>query len=796
MDTNDSISQKALTSADVNGSTIPTYSGSGGNARELLKHFAGTVYAAARRNAKKVASTKLRLYEKSSTGTLKQWQVKYIQQKAMVSSSNLNEVESHPFLDLWARPNPVLTGRQQQVYAMLYLQMIGVNYLHVVPYSDTDDTPEEIYIYPAHAIRLQSSGGNLYYEIQNNSRNQIPYDQMVVQRAENLHDPYSVDPRNPGISAVRSILPELQLQERVTDTLLSIMRNQGQPSCILSPKGEYSELGEDEAERLLRRYNQFLRGGQGGAMVTDSDMTYTPLNYKPTDLAIIQIMDAIELQVCKAMQIPAMLLRGAEGGSLASYQCAVQEWCDGCITDYLRETEDFINYKILPRFKDSERLFVCYDDPTVDLERQGVQVSNMLYSSGLVTRNEGRAREGYAPTEDGDTYKESGSVGSAASSAVAPIAQPNDKPATTTTTGTAPIIIDATDAAATGDIQETALNGSQLAGLSGFITGYTTGQYPLETARQLLLAAFPIMPQERVDAIIRSLIGFTPAVPGATNNEGGMGKGVRQNKKPIPHPSGKALIPILRKAFGRQREGVLSWVGKSFGNVEVKTLENEQERAEGIVGKCLIDGTVVKTVCIKGLPSEFIASEEWATDLAEESQPVIEIFLRDSGRQLVQRVGASPSVFDVFNSNVKKRAETAALNLAQSTIETTSLAINEALQKTREALAEGLDGGESIADITKRVEDIFDGASQYRAFRIAQTEASRSHNEGLRDGAEAINNEFDGMIRGFKWIASSDPCDLCKEKDGTFIELDGEMGPLHPCCECSCLEVLGIEAGV
>ena len=109
--------------------------------------------------------------------------------------------------------------------------------------------------------------------------------------------------------------------------------------------------------------------------------------------------------------------------------------------------------------------------------------------------------------------------------------------------------------------------------------------------------------------------------------------------------------------------------------------------------------------------------------------------------------------------------------------------------------------GERMSDLQDRVGAIFDRAEDFRSFRIAQTESSRSHHEGLRQAAKDS-----GVVKGFTLLPSSACCELCKEiadsvgeigLDGSFYQDDtapeeyqDRFVPIHPNCECTVLQVL------
>ena len=69
------------------------------------------------------------------------------------------------------------------------------------------------------------------------------------------------------------------------------------------------------------------------------------------------------------------------------------------------------------------------------------------------------------------------------------------------------------DIAAAGDVQGTALNGAQIASLLEIILQLSTKQLPPTAAKEIILAAFPLMDPVRIEKIIGSLSKFQPLPP-------------------------------------------------------------------------------------------------------------------------------------------------------------------------------------------------------------------------------------------------------------------------------------------
>ncbi len=118
------------------------------------------------------------------------------------------------------------------------------------------------------------------------------------------------------------------------------------------------------------------------------------------------------------------------------------------------------------------------------------------------------------------------------------------------------------------------------------------------------------------------------------------------------------------------------------------------------------------------------------------------------------------------------------LKLAKSINMTTMDAI-------RKALAEGFTEGESIQQLTKRIEGYFTDNAKYRAEMISRTEVITASNKGANDRYQKSG------IKEIEWLASPDSCEVCAELDGQIFPIDSGPRPAyHPHCRCTILAVL------
>ena len=89
----------------------------------------------------------------------------------------------------------------------------------------------------------------------------------------------------------------------------------------------------------------------------------------------------------------------------------------------------------------------------------------------------------------------------------------------------------------------------------------------------------------------------------------------------------------------------------------------------------------------------------------------------------------------------------------------------ETVEKIQKQLAGGLMNNESQAELTKRVESIFEEAKGYRAERIARTEAHKVTNQGV---AGAYQQQG---YREMKWVAWGGACEFCASLNGKTVSI-------------------------
>lgn len=143
----------------------------------------------------------------------------------------------------------------------------------------------------------------------------------------------------------------------------------------------------------------------------------------------------------------------------------------------------------------------------------------------------------------------------------------------------------------------------------------------------------------------------------------------------------------------------------------------------------------------KVLVPDIFDSAYWAELAKQGAKPLLQAMLAEAGGDEAGKLGYS---FDVHNPRVLEWLGIRTERFGKNINQTTADAISAQLRYGEEA-------GESAYQVAKRIESVFDQASESRAMTIARTEMVGSANRGA---IEAYRQT--GVVSGKRWISSQD----------------------------------------
>ena len=300
----------------------------------------------------------------------------------------VEEVVSHPLLDLLKQVNPVHNAFDLWELTTLYQETVGSAYWLIEP--GPLSIPAAIWPLPSQRV-VTLENGYAYRGPAGEER--YPADRVIAFRYPDPRDPYCS-----GLSPLRACFSQARLASELTSFKRSRLDNHALPDAIVSPD---TVLGEDERARLEAQWNSKLRrGGAGRVLVAESALRVQLLQHSLGDLAILADLKATREEICNAFHVPLAYL--STETNLANLQAAEQQHLARAILPRLRRRDEKLNEQLVPLYDPTGRLFLASDDPTPSNRELALRERESALKYGVLTPNESRAQMGLPPVPWGD----------------------------------------------------------------------------------------------------------------------------------------------------------------------------------------------------------------------------------------------------------------------------------------------------------------------------------------------------------------------------------------------------------
>ena len=252
----------------------------------------------------------------------------------------------------------------------------------------------------------------------------------------------------------------------------------------------------------------------------------------------------------------------------------------------------------------------------------------------------------------------------------------------------------------------------------------------------------------------RSRVGSRHAGPGhqrvfSGHEKGARGRRVKQARAQYDSDVARVepgLETAMKSHFAKQRSSTINRLtGKRGKQMLKRAAEQPPETPEG--GPILPPGEPVEGASAGAVdPNAIFDSAFWAGETAAVLQP----HLNTVGALATARVKSQAKVPDGHDgaslARVSDVLSQRAQNSAMKITDTTRAGVFNALQQ-------GVANGESIPQITDRINAVFDNADAVRAKMIAQTETIGASNQAAHEYASTMPP---GLIGSHTWLAHSD----------------------------------------
>lgn len=214
---------------------------------------------------------------------------------------------------------------------------------------------------------------------------------------------------------------------------------------------------------------------------------------------------------------------------------------------------------------------------------------------------------------------------------------------------------------------------------------------------------------------------------------------------------------------------------RQLNTIDSKTVKEYKTKIKGDLKSqrdAVIDKLAAYAATVKDLKDDQVskAYEEIMPSEAEEADKSMEWLLPLMLLAISQGADAALALMDVSDDFV---FDTAAQNAAQAAARrVVSDFTSQTVQKLQQVIAEGVNAGDDLAALTKRVRKVYDDAIGWRTDRLSDSESHKNINKGVQLGFQQAG------VKKKRWVAlGSNPCEYCRAMDGSIINVESAYVP-------------------
>lgn len=320
----------------------------------------------------------------------------------------------HPFLDLIRSPNPYYQYSTLMSSALLSVETFGNGYIIIE--RGKNYVPKELWYIPHWMIwPVWDKDGKHFIEYYAYRVNGKHY-KIAVENVIHLRSKF-LDPTNPrmGISPLEAVLREVVTDNEASTFMAAVLRNQGFPGMVISPKNEIDVLTPAQRDDLRRQFEEFYTGdGRGMALIQSIPIQIDTPSYTPEQLVLEKTRGISEERVCAVLEIPPGVVQMGAGlratSNRGSHRDARRQAVENKIIPLQTHIAEQITRQLLIEFEDIKHHRVAFDRRNVlalqEDRNEKARRTTLAVGGPWMTVNEARAEEGLPPIDGGDILRQ------------------------------------------------------------------------------------------------------------------------------------------------------------------------------------------------------------------------------------------------------------------------------------------------------------------------------------------------------------------------------------------------------
>jgi phage portal protein BeeE len=286
---------------------------------DLVREYRGLAGACCNFNANAVTNTELKLYKGEN-----------------------QEVKTHPFLDLWEKPNKYMPGPQFLKMTQLYLELTGKCYWRLVP--GVISPVEEVYVLPpqqvSNIIEDRKIIGYKYLE-----------DTLTLKEIIPIYVACPLNPYGNGTGPTEIAWQFIKLFSADTSMMYNLLVKSGRPGALISPEGQQGIISPSLSQRLSVWWNSFTGRNSGDVAISPLPLKVDLLNVSSKEFEGSARAAALKTLILNCYDIPPALFDSM--ASRAELDAAMVQHARLAIDPRTTLLAGVINHNLVNLFDDS-----------------------------------------------------------------------------------------------------------------------------------------------------------------------------------------------------------------------------------------------------------------------------------------------------------------------------------------------------------------------------------------------------------------------------------------------------------
>ena len=305
------------------------------------------------------------------------------------------EVNSHPLLDLWNDINPYDTRQSFLEVSQQHLDLTGEAWWVLL--RNSRGLVQEMWpVRPDRMRPVPDRDKFIAGYIYTIGAERIPLDpeQVIFLRVPSPVDPYR------GAGPVQSLLVDIGAEASAAQWTRNFFRNSAEPGGII----ELAEtISDSEWEKMRQRWGEQHQGvGNAHRVAFLEHGKWVDRKYTQRDMQYEQLRRLNRDLILGAFGMPYAMLGGSETVNRANAEAAEVMFGRWVVAPRLERIKQTLNTRLAPMFDPT--LQFDYKDPSPDNREQDLAEAERGYRAGLLTRNEARELLDQDPVTDGDDF--------------------------------------------------------------------------------------------------------------------------------------------------------------------------------------------------------------------------------------------------------------------------------------------------------------------------------------------------------------------------------------------------------